>query len=188
MILAAVFLSADLNNSIDFSIRNDVSLISPGHGAENILLAQGSDDVISLKGYPDKISEPDKKKELFADVLKINAPAKIVFDKIYYYNMRKAVVFLNSNTVCAIAGLNPQRITVDSVDLNKGAEYFIFSYGNKNLQILKKDDGSKDTIYYYRNGIAVVDDKGDDKIDMYIVFPADLSTPPPHLKKREGEK
>ena len=186
IILMMVLPAADINDSINISIRNDVSLVGPGLGAENIMLAQTSDDVISVKGYPDKISEPEGKKELFADVLKINAPVKIIFDKIYFYNLRKEVFFLNSNAVCAIAGMNAQRITVDSVDLSKGAEYFIFSYGNKNLRVLKKDDGSKDVIYFYSKGIAVVDDKGDDKIDMYFVFPADLTRQPALIKKGEG--
>jgi hypothetical protein len=170
IIYMITFLAADFDNSINFSIKNDSSLIAPGLGAENILLKQNADDIRSLKGYPDKISELNEKKELFKDVFKINAPVKIIFDKIYYYNFRKAIFFLNSNTVCAIAGLNSQRVTVDSVDLSRGAEYFVFSYGNKNLQVLKNESGSKDIIYFYNNGIAVVDDKGDDKIDMYIVF------------------
>jgi hypothetical protein len=173
IICMITFLVADFDNSINFSIKNDSSLIAPGLGSENILLKQNADDIRSLKGYPDKISELNEKKELFSDVLKINAPVKIIFDKIYYYNFRKAIFFLNDNTVCAIAGLNAQRVTIDSVDLSRGAEYFVFSYGNKNLQVLKKDIESKDIIYFYNNGIAVVDDKSDDKIDMYIVFPED---------------
>jgi hypothetical protein len=173
IICMLTFSAADFDNSINFSIKNDSSLIAPGLGAENILLNQNADDIRSLKGYPDKISELNEKNELFKDVLKINAPVKIIFDKIYYYNFRKAIFFLKDNTVCAIAGLNAQRVTIDSVDLNKGAEYFVFSYGNKNLLVIKKDSDSKDFIYFYNNGIAVVDDKGDDKIDMYIVFPAE---------------
>jgi hypothetical protein len=173
IICLLTFSAADLNNTINFSIRNDKSLIAPGIGAENILLGQNADDIMALKGYPDKISELNEKKELFNDVFKTNAPVKINFDKIYYYNFQKAIFFLNSNIVCAIAGLNALRVTVDSVDLSRGAEYFLFSYGNRNLRIIKKDRESKDTIYYYNNGIAVVDDKGDDKIDMYLVFPAD---------------
>jgi hypothetical protein len=171
IICLIIFPAATFDNTINFSIRNDASLIAPGYGAENILLTQNADDIMALKGYPDKISELNEKKELFNDVLKINAPIKIIFDKIYYYNFKRAIFFLNNNTVCAIAGLNTQRITIDSVDLSRGAEYFIFSYGNTNLNILKKEIESKDIIYFFNNGIAVVDDKGDDKIDMYIVFP-----------------
>lgn len=177
IICIITFSAADFNNTINFSIRNDKSLVAPGTGAENILLLQTSDDIMSLKGYPDKISEFNEKKELFNDVFKTSAPVKIIFDKIYYYNFQKAIFFLNSNRVCAIAGLNPQRVTVDSIDLSRGAEYFIFSYGNRNLRIIKKDKESRDTIYYYNNGIAVVDDKGDDRIDMYLVFPAEGKTP-----------
>jgi hypothetical protein len=154
-------------------IRNDKTLIGPGLGAENVLLNQSADDILSIKGYPDKISELNEKKDLFAEVLKVKAPVKIIFDKIFYYTYQKTAFFLNSNTVCAITGLNSQKITIDSVDLNKGAEYFIFNYGNKNLTTLKRNNDSKDVIYFYSNGIAIVDDRGDDKIDMYIVFPAD---------------
>jgi hypothetical protein len=178
IIICLLTISAtDFNNTINFSIRNDKTLIAPGTGAENILLSQTADDVMALKGYPDKISELNDKKEIFNDVFKTNAPVKIIFDKIYYYNFQKAIFFFNSNTVCAIAGLNSQRITADSVDLSRGAEYFIFSYGNRNLQIIKKGKESRDTIYYYNNGIAIVDDKGDDKIDMYLVFPAEVRIP-----------
>jgi hypothetical protein len=172
IIICMITLSAVVaENNINLSIKNDKSLIVPGFGAENIILNQNNDDLLALKGYPDKISELKEKKELFSDVFKINAPVKIIFDKIYYYNFQKAIFFLNTNIVCAIAGLNGQRITIDSVDISRGVDYFIFSYGNKNLQILKKDNGSKDIIYFFNNGIAVVDDKGDDKIDMYIIFP-----------------
>ncbi|MBN2402059.1 MAG: hypothetical protein JXN64_06645 [Spirochaetes bacterium] len=171
IIIFIITLSASVSeNTINLSIRNDASLIAPGIGAERILLNQSADDIMALKGYPDKISELKEKKELFSDVFKIQAPVKIVFDKIYYYNFQKAIFFLNSNNVCAIAGLNNQRITVDSVDLSRGIEFFIFNYGNKNLQIIKRDNDSKDIIYFYSKGIAVVDDKSDDKIDMYIVF------------------
>ncbi len=170
-IISAV-LTGQMSSQDAVRIRNDKSLIGPGIGAENILLNQSADDIMSIKGYPDKISDLNEKKDLFSNVLKVDAPIKIIFDKIFYYTYQKAVYFLNSNTVCAISGLNPQRITIDSVDLNKGAEYFIFNYGNKNLTMLKRKKDSKDIIYLYSNGIAIVDDRGDDRIDMFIVFPA----------------
>jgi hypothetical protein len=168
----SALLTGQLSDKDSVRIRTDKSLIGPGIGAENILLNQTADDIMSIKGYPDKISELSKKKDLFAEVLKVKAPIKITFDKIFYYTFQKAIYFLNSNSVCAVAGLNSLRITIDSVDINKGAEYFIFNYGNKNLTILKKANESKDIIYLYSNGISVVDDRGDDRIDMYIVFPA----------------
>lgn len=166
--LIAIFLAGSLSESI----RNDNTLIVPGTGAENILLKQQADEILTIKGYPEKISEFKEKKELFKDVFKANNSIKINFDKIFYYDFQKAIFFLDSNIVTAIAGLNSRKITIDSIDLTRGVEFFIFNYGNRNLQILKKDNGSKDTIYLYGRGIALVDDRGDDKIDMYIVFPA----------------
>lgn len=170
--IIAIFLAGNFDNSISISIRNDNSLIVPGTGAENVLLKQQADELLTIKGYPEKISELKEKKELFKDVFKVNGSIKINFDKIFYYDFQKAIFFLDSNIVTAIAGLSSRKITIDSVDLTRGVEFFVFNYGNKNLQILKKDNGSKDTIYLYSRGIAIVDDRGDDKIDMYIVFPA----------------
>lgn len=128
--------------------------------------------MIGLKGYPDKVSEFEERKELFRDVFKIKSPVNIYFDKIYYYNYHKAIFFIDSNLITAISGMNTDRITPESVKLSKGIEYFIFNYGNKNLKTMKKENGN-DIIYLYsKYGIALVDDKNNDRVDMYLIFPA----------------
>ena len=158
-------------SNLDERILNDGSLVVPGRGAEKVLVNEKAKELIGLKGYPDKVSEFEERKELFTDVFKVKSPVNIFFDKIYYYTYHKAVFFIDSNIITAIAGMSNDRITPDSVRLSKGVEYFIFNYGNNNLETLKKEKGN-DIIYLYsKYGIALVDDKGDDEINMYLIFP-----------------
>ena len=64
--------------------------------------------------------------------------------------------------------MNSYRITIDSVNLSNGVEYFVFNYGNSGVTILSRKSNK---IYIYTNlGIAIFDDKNDDTIDMYVVF------------------
>ncbi|MBN2040025.1 MAG: hypothetical protein JW864_08295 [Spirochaetes bacterium] len=152
-------------------IQRDSSLIVPGVGAESVIVNGDAKTVISLKGYPDKVSEVNEKKELFYDIFKIKSPVNIFFDKIYYYNYYKTVFFIDSNVITAIAGMNTDRVTTESVSLVRGVEYFIFNYGNENLYTLKRENASDFIYLYSKYGIALIDDKGDDSIDMFIVFP-----------------
>lgn len=155
--------------SLENNIRNDSVLVVPGIGAENTLLNDKADSVITIKGYPDKVSEFKKRMELFFNIFEVKSSLKIYYNKIYSYESRKAVIFLDNGVVSAIVGLSNGRISPDSVDLSRGIDYFVFSYGNRNLEIIKKD---RDRIYLYSNiGIALIDDNGDDSIDMFIVFP-----------------
>lgn len=154
--------------SLENNIRNDRVLVVPGTGAENVLLNDKADTVINVKGYPDKVSEFRERKEVFADIFNVKSAVRIYYDKIYFYRNLKAVIFLDSGIVSGIAGLSSSRISSDSVDLSRGVDYFVFSYGNRGQELIKKD---RDSIYFYSNkGIAVVDDNCDDSIDMYFVF------------------
>jgi hypothetical protein len=56
---------------------------------------------------------------------------------------------------------------------------FSFNYGNKDSITLK--NGNNRMIIFKKIGIAVVDDKSDDSIDMYIIFSVGAgSTQPQH--------
>lgn len=167
LIIKIVMLSLCL--SLEDNIRNDRVLVVPGVGAENILLNDKADTVLTVIGYPDKVSEFRERMELFVNIFEVKSPVKIYYDKIYFYESRKAVIFLDNGIVSAITGLSSSRISSDSVDLSRGIDYFVFSYGNRDREIIKKDH---DSIYLYSNkGIAVIDDDSNDSIDMYIVFP-----------------
>jgi hypothetical protein len=157
-------------------IHADIKLVVPGAGAERAVLKEESGTVISIKGYPESVSEFAGINELFRHVFDISSPVKISFNKIYYYEKLKSVIFFNDNIVTGIVGLTNARITYDSIDLKKGVEYFIFGYGNNRLTTLIKSDGKKrDKIYIYPElGIAVFDDNDDDVIDMYIIFPGTI--------------
>ena len=127
-------------------------------------------EVLSVKGYPDSVAEFRASRELFKEIFKIESPVKIYFDKIYYYKMRDLIVFIHNNRITTIIGLNNYRITIDSVNLSNGTEYFVFSYGNTGVKILSSE---KNRIYVYSSvGIAIVDDRDDGVIDMYMVFSA----------------
>ena len=157
------------SNVVDMSFKKSPVLVAPGFGADGIMLGSSADEILSLKGYPERISEFKNQKDLFEDVLRVNSQRKIFFDKIYYYETKRLIVLFRNSLVTAIIGLSHSRITDSSVNLARGAEYFLFSYGNKHLNIITKKDN---TIYLYSGpGISIVDDGNDDIIDIYMVFP-----------------
>ena len=166
LITTALLLAS--GSGIETRIRANDILVVPGTGAENITLGQNTDEILSLKGYPDRISESKTSRELFRDVFSVKSPTKIYFDKIYYFEKKGLIVFFKERRVSAIAGLSSSRVTENSASLAKGADYFLFNYGNKYLRTIKNKDNR---IYLYSKlGIAIVDDMCDDVIDMYIVF------------------
>jgi hypothetical protein len=149
-------------------IKADGSLVVPGIGAEKILLGEYAKEILTIKGYPDRIASFSERKELFAEIFELDSPVKIYFDKIYYYRSKDAIVFIENSIISSIIGLNSYRITDDAVNLNNGTEYFIFNYGNTGMRTLSKKENR---IYLYEAlGIAVVDDRNDNTIDMYIIF------------------
>lgn len=167
-LLLAVLLSIQGTPNLKVNIQADKSLIVPGLGAERILLNDEAQHILSQMGYPDKIARFNKSRELFKHIFDIRISPNIYFTKIYYYKASGIIVFLNNKKVSSIIGLNKFRITNESVNLQNGAEYFIFNYGNKTLKTVKNN---KNTLYIYsQQGIAIVDDKSDDTIDMYIIF------------------
>jgi hypothetical protein len=169
LITVGLLSAAPINKNPAEIIRSDETLIIPGIGGERIVMGMNISDVISQNGCPEKIADFREGKELFEHIFKIDSPKKIRFDKIFYYKSNNYIVFFRNQMVSAVIGLNTNRITNEFVSLNSGVEYFIFCYGNSGLDLLKKD---RNLIYIYSKfGIAIVDDNGDDKIDMYMVFP-----------------
>lgn len=157
-----------VNTDLKVKIKSDETLIIPGFGAENILLDDASDEIISLKGYPDRVCEFEKAKEFFKDIYNLESPQKIFFNKIFHFIDINLIILIHENVVSAIIGLSSSRITVDFVNLSKGVEHFLFTYGNKDLNVLTKNDNK--FFIYSKLGFAVADDKSDDVIDMYLIF------------------
>ena len=148
----------------------DRYLVVPGLGAENLLLGEEVERVLSLFGYPDKSVESKEEMELLLDVYGRDLSLQIHFDKIFIYEMKAVIVFFKRGRISAVAGLSKYRVTSDSVNLARGVEYFLFNYGNKYLHVLEM--GENKMYIYSRFGIAIIDDLCDDIIDMYIVFPS----------------
>ncbi|MCP4136142.1 MAG: hypothetical protein GY754_34545 [bacterium] len=160
-------------------IRADSTLIVPGVGAEKIILDDPIGTVLhTFHNDEYALTRPDAAKELFTDIIGIKAGIHIEFDKIYYYNLQKIIIFCRNNKVSAIAGMNRDRITIDMVNIKKGVESFVFNYGNKDLSMVK--EGNNKIYLYTARGIAIIDDKDDDIIDMFIIYKK-------KPKKRVGE-
>lgn len=168
LVLKTAVMAAD---SITERIKIDDTLIVPGRGAEKVFLLEDINDVITRYGTSRfRYSKPEKLSELFKDIFKVDGKTRVYFDGIYYNQDKKIVLFLFQRKIVAIAGFNSGKKTEESVQLARGVDYFIFSYGNKSLTVVEST-GNKICIYQDR-GVAVIDDGGDDSIDMYIVFPA----------------
>ncbi len=150
-------------------VRSDTALIAPGMGAEGVLLGDTQKELAALSFSADKEASFDEPKDLFADIYGESVNLKIPYSKIYYYETRRFVVFMNRDAVTAIAGMNTGRVTADSVGLENGMQHFMFNYGNEGLAIVTKNPHR--LLIYRSLGIAVADDEGDGTIDMYIVFP-----------------
>ncbi|HPQ54117.1 MAG TPA: hypothetical protein PK253_12790 [Spirochaetota bacterium] len=151
-------------------IRLDDSLIVPGSGAENIILGDTESEVRKRKGQPEKTALFNEDHELFRDIFGISSPGGVYYRKIYHYSISGFMVFFYNDRVSAIAGLNTFRVTGDSVSLQNGVDNFVYHYGNRGLAVLKK--GSHALYLYREQGIAVIDDSGNDSIDMYLLFPS----------------
>lgn len=163
ILLIPAFLSCGLlqNNK-----QKDITLVVPGKRAEGFILSEqaaASDHayVIDSSSMPLVISELIHSKYI----------PDFRFNRITY-SRNRYIVFLNDGTVSAVAGLNPgSRITDEAVKLSDGVDNFIVSYGNEGLKIVTEGDHK---VYIYRElGIAIFDDYGDDRIDMYLVFTPD---------------
>ncbi len=168
VVLLGTQIVSDASLKLNDRIKTDESLIVPGRGAENILLRDDAAELITIKGNPDRIAQFRTKRELFKDVFKIDSPVKVYFDKIYYYPLKRLTIFIHNRKISSVIGMNNYRITIDSVNLSNGTEYFIFNYGNAGVKILSRKNNK---IYIYVHlGIAIIDDKNDDIIDMYVIF------------------
>lgn len=169
LLLILPLLGMRLGEEGRIKLRSDRTLIVPGAGAEGAELGEDAAALVSLIGYPEKIVNPGEKKELLREVFNTRGTISLYYDKVYYYQTKKSVFFIKQGKICAIAGLERSRVTIDSVDLDAGVENFLFNYGNEGLEILKRGRGK---LYIYSKiGILVADDLGDNSIDLFIVFP-----------------
>jgi hypothetical protein len=152
-------------------IRKERTLVVPGTGGEGVLLGEETSVATgSLSEENFTVSQLKKELDLYRDVLKIESPQRILFDRITFFPGLETVLLSRQGRICSIIGLSSQRVTSDSIDLEKGIEYILFSYGNERLVTLKNKSG---TIYiYFDQGIAFVDDDSDNSLDMYILFKA----------------
>jgi len=155
--------------SSDQRIINDPTLIIPGIGAERALVGES---VLNLEniyhGDLFQISKFDEKKNILKDIFNIPTGPMIFFDTINNFVENKIIIFSFKNSITAIAGFNRGRVTIDTISLDKGIEYFIFNYGNHGLLIMNHEKGK---IYVYSKiGIALFKEKNSDMIDMYLIF------------------
>ena len=142
----------------------DSTIVIPGKTAEGFSLNETS----SMPGNNSQIKNPSMPTPL-SDLIRSDAIPEIEFNRIIYSRNRH-IVFINNGVVTAIAGLNPvNRVTDEAVKFTDGVENFIINYGNEGLKIVTEGEHK---VYIYRElGIAIFDDYGDDRIDMYLVFP-----------------
>jgi hypothetical protein len=150
-------------------ILGDSALIAPGFGSEGIVLGEEMVKVAQRFGKSRfRISKPKMVNELFTHVFKVAGPVKIYFDTIYYNEDHKCAACVFRGNVVAVIGFENSRTTTDDVNIQSGADNFIFNYGNRNLKVLT---GGMNKIYIYPElGIAVIDDNKNDTIDVYFVF------------------
>lgn len=158
-----------ISGVIEEQIIKNRRVVYPGAGSEGIVLNESTDSAMrrnNLKNY--SISKTMGREELFKSVFKIESPLPIRFDSLIYVKDINIIIVNYNNKVNAIIGLDPRRITVDSVDLAKGIDYLIFNYGNDGLIKLQK----KENVFYLypKQGLCLADDHNDGSIDFYIVF------------------
>ena len=123
---------------------------------------------VSYNGQEYRLVKFKEESELFSSVYKVNIQPGLFFNEIRYYYNNNAIAFIRNNKVTAVAGLKMDRVTIDAVDLSRGAEFFVYNYGNESLKVYEESSGR---IYIYRDkGIAIFDDHNDDVIDVYMVF------------------
>ena len=159
-----------------YRVRVDETIVVPGRGAERIVLDSGIEEVLQArKGETPVVTDGVSGGDVFSTVFGIRGCGPLPFTKIYYYEKSGVAVFSIKGRVCAVAGLN-NRITDSGVDLQRGFEFFRFSYGNRGLYMQRR--GGNTVCVYHETGIAVFDDDSDDDIDLYLVFPAGL-----HIRK-----
>ncbi len=163
-LLIPVFLSCSL---LQKNNQKDISLVIPGKRAEGFNLSEPA--ATSDNAYEIKSSSMPL---VISELIHGNYIPDFKFNRISY-SRNRYIVFLNDGVVSAVAGLNPGgRVTDDAVKLSDGVDNFIVNYGNEGLKIVSEGDHK---VYIYRElGIAIFDDYGDDRIDMYLVFPPDI--------------
>lgn len=168
VIVFSCILFADDTPDLQKNIIQDRSLIVGGLGAEKITLGMTEGSILKTYSMSDYTVSRPGKSDFFKQVLKIETDIKVSFDRILYFAAEKFAVFTYNGRVCAITGFTVNRVTPEGVSLDRGADYFIFSYGNKGLKVLKK---GRNILYLYSSmGICIADDDADDDVDMYAVF------------------
>lgn len=152
------------------ALLGDGTMIAPGFGSDGILLGEDINAVIVRFGKSRfKLSKPDRARDLFSHVLKIAGPVKILFDAIYNNEERRCAACVFRGKVVAVIGFESGRTTTDNVNIQSGAENFIFNYGNRSLRTITS--GTNKMYCYPGLGIVVADDDMNDTIDLYLVFP-----------------
>ncbi len=148
-------------------VAGDPMLVAPCIGSEGALIGDHEGDVLRKYAGQDVSYVRTGLKELLHDVLKVKTGPRLKFEKIL--RIGSVSFFMLDGKVNAIIGYMNNRTTTDNVALDRGADYFIYSYGNSGLNMIK--NGADRLIIYEQKGILIIDDRGDDKIDAYAVFP-----------------
>jgi hypothetical protein len=150
-------------------ITNDRNFVAPGKGGEGILLGEDTAAISGrIRSGNFRVSRFNEILEFYRDVLKVESKYSINFDSIIFFPDRETVLLSLDGKIVSIIGLSNNRITIDSIELRRGMDYILFSYGSEKRTAIKSSRGN---IYiYYNNGIAFVDDGPDNSLDMYILF------------------
>ncbi|HOO70577.1 MAG TPA: hypothetical protein PK926_02370 [Spirochaetota bacterium] len=149
-------------------INNNTRVIVPGIGAEGVLLGDKEGDVIRKYKDSDISIIRTEKKDFFSDVLRINAPCPVYFNKIIKIANANIACFLYNGSVCAITGSNNDSVVLNNISIINGVDYFIYSFGNRG--IIKFQSGKNQLLLYAEKGICIADDDNDNDIDLYAVF------------------
>lgn len=166
--VAGLAVFAEDDPGMSHKVMSDRTLIAAGLGAEKIMLGMSEGDVLKAYTLSDYTVSRPGKSEMFKQVLKVETDMGIHFDRVLYFAAEKFAVFISRGKVRAITGFSLNRVTPEGVSLDRGVDYFVYSYGNKGLKVLNR--GSNLLYLYESLGICIADDDADGDIDMYVIF------------------
>ena len=149
-------------------INNNTRVIVPGIGAEGVLLGDKEGDVIRKYKATDISIIRTEKKDFFSDVLRINAPCQVYFNKIIKIANANIACFMYNGSVCVITGSNNDRVVLNNISIINGIDYFIYSFGNKGIS--KFQSGKNHLLLYAEKGICIADDDNDNDNDNPVGF------------------
>lgn len=157
--------------SLHSQVQADESIVIPGVGCEKICLGDSLDEVrVRMKYAAVRVVQSNQQNNLITQVLKVaGCSLSLKYDSMHYLFHNNVVVLVLAGRVSGIISFNKRRVTFEGVSISKGAGQLVYHYGNSGL--VKCGSAQHQLLIYPAHGMAIVDDNGDDVIDMIIVFP-----------------